>query len=139
MCFFGLAAVTNTDESYDLLFASPLSSLSITRATVAAHTSLPQWSALAFDASNTLLDSVGEPAIFPAPTAAVFTLDGPGIARLRVNAFNSASRTFNHPPFDDMTLGVAEVPEPALLLIGSGLTAHGPPSFTRSSLANTDD
>ena len=120
--FFGLPAVTNTDESYDLLFSTPLSELSFTRATVASNTALPPWSAFAFDASNNVLSSIVQPLMFPGPVAANFVLFGPDIVRLRVAAFNSAHVTFNHPPFDDLTL--TPVPEPSsLVLLGTGLAA----------------
>jgi hypothetical protein len=120
--FFGLPAVSNTDESYDLLFSVPLTQLSFTRATIAPNTALPPWSAFAFDASNNVLGSVVQPLMFPGPVAADFVLTGPGIVRLRFAAFNSAHVTFNHPPIDDLTLTTPSVPEPAaLMLLGTGL------------------
>lgn len=115
--FFGLPPVTNTNVSYELLFATPQPELSFFRAGVAPHTSMPGWNAFAFDAFNNLLSSIVEPSLFPGPGAALFTLNGPGIVRVRVDAFNSAARTYNHPPFDDMVVEVAAVPEPRFLLL----------------------
>lgn len=127
--FFVQPAVTNTDESYDLLFSTPLTEISFTRATVDPATALPAWNAFAFDASDNLLDSVTQPLLFPGPPAASFTLTGMGITRLRIDAFNSAHVTFNHPPFDDLILvtpATSEVAEPgSLLLLGSGILAAG--------------
>jgi hypothetical protein len=107
------------------LFSAPLTQLSFTRVTVGAKTSLPPWSAFAYDASDSLLSSVIEPSIFPGPPAETFTLTGPRISRIHIEAFNSGGMTFNHPPFDDVALTVpTDVPEPAsLLLLGSGLAA----------------
>lgn len=113
--FFGIPPVTNTNVSYDLLFSTPLTTWSVTRAGVASATSMPGWAASAYDASDTLLDSLVEPSLFPGPPAAPFTLSGPGITRVRVDAFNAAARTYNHPPFDDMIL--TTVPEPSLLML----------------------
>ena len=123
--FFALPAVTNTNESYDLLFSTPLVGLSFTRAAAAPNTSLPAWNAFAFDAANNLLDSIAEPSIFPGPPAATFALDGPGISRVRIESFNAAGRTFNHPPFDDLiitTADTAAIPEPGTnVLLATGL------------------
>jgi hypothetical protein len=134
--FFGLPAVTNTDESYDLFFSTPLTQLSFTRATVDPVSALPPWDMFAYDAANNLLDSIVEPLRFPGPPAAVFTLDGPGITRVRVDAFNSAHVTFNHPPIDDLVLVTADptaVPEPAsVMLVVSGLAALGVKSRRRA-------
>ena len=123
--FYALPAVANNDLSYDLLFSTPLTELSFTRAAVDPGNSLPAWNAYAYDASNALLDSIVQPALFPGPPAAVFTLSGAGITRLRFDAFNSAQRTFNHPPIDDMVL--TKVPEAGttLMLLGSALTSLG--------------
>jgi hypothetical protein len=125
--FYGLPGQTNTNESYDLFFATALTQLEFTVATVAPHTSLPAWNAFAYDALDNLLDSIAMPSQFPGPPAAAFNLTGPGIARVRIEAFNAAAQTFNHPPFDDMVLtttDAATVPEPAsLALLGSGLVA----------------
>ena len=83
-------------------------------------TALPPWQALAYDASDNLLDATPfQPLMFPGPPEALFVLNGPGIVRLRVNSYNSAHVTYNHPPFDDLTIDA--VPEPssiALLTFG---------------------
>ncbi len=102
--FFGLPAVTNTDESYDLVFDIPLLRLNFTRSTILSHTALPPWSASAYDASDNLLSSISRGVQFPGQPAETLTLSGPGITRVRFAAFNSAHVTFNHPPLDDFVL-----------------------------------
>ena len=101
--FFGSPVETNTDESFDLVFSTPVDHLSFSRATAASNTTVPQWGATAFDASNNELSRVGEDRIFAQPER-TFTLAGPGIVRLRFEAFNSGRATFNFPPIDDLTL-----------------------------------
>ena len=99
--FFGLPAVTNTDESYHLVFDIPLLRLNFTRSTILSHTALPPWSASAYDASDNLLSSISRGVQFPGQPAETSTLSGPGITRVRFAAFNSAHVTLNHPPLDD--------------------------------------
>jgi hypothetical protein len=65
--------------SYELRFEEPLTELSFIRTTVPSHTSLPPWSAYAYNASNALLSSIVEPPRYPGPPAATFRLAGPGI------------------------------------------------------------
>jgi len=125
--FDAAPAVTNTDQSYDLLFSSPLVDFSFTRVTVAAFTALPPWSAFAFDGSDNVVSSIVQPQMFPGPPAASFMLTGPGITRVRISTFNSAGVTFNHPPFDDFILTTQEtVPEPgSMLLLATGVVGIG--------------
>jgi hypothetical protein len=102
--FYTVPPVTNTDVSYELRFSTPLTQFAFTRAAIDPVTAIPPWSAFAYDAAGTLLSSIAEPLRYPGPPAAVFTMPGPGITRVRINAFNSAHVTFNHPPFDNMIL-----------------------------------
>jgi hypothetical protein len=105
--FYAIPAVTNTNESYDLVFSIPLVSLTFTRSTINPVTALPPWRIDAYDAAGNVLSSFAKPGVqFPGPPAEVVTLAGPGIKRVRVQAFNSAHVTYNHPPFDDLTLVV---------------------------------
>jgi len=109
--FFVLPAVTNTDLSYELRFSTPQPQLSFTRSAVGANTSMVGWNASAYNMDGALLNSISQPAIFPGPPSAQFSLAGPGITRIRVDAFNSARRTFNHPPFDDFVITPARPSE----------------------------
>jgi hypothetical protein len=122
--FYVVPPVTNQNVSYDLLFGTPLVGLSFTRTTVNPLAGVPPWNAFAYDASNTLLSSVGEGFRFPGPTAQVFTLNGPGITRLHVDAFNSIGTTFNHPPIDDFTMTTAPEANTCVLL-GMALAGLG--------------
>jgi len=102
--FFIGPAVTNTNVSGDLVFSTPVAQISFVTTAVSPVTSVPAWDAEAYDASNTLLSSVGEQSLYPGPGALSFTLPGPGITRFHFDAFNSAARTFNAPPIDHITL-----------------------------------
>jgi hypothetical protein len=103
--FFGGPSSTNTDAAYELMFPTPLASVSITRATVDPKTSLPPWTVTAFNQAGLVVSRVVQDGVFPGPSAAVFVLNGPGIVRLRVETFNGGGvATYNHPPFDNLIL-----------------------------------
>src|SRR5258708_12526121 len=102
--FFIGPSVTNTDVSGNLVFATAVSQITIGTTAVNPVTSVPAWDALVYDSSNTLLNSVSEPSLYPGPGALSFTLNGTGITRIHFDAFNSADRTFNAPPIDHITL-----------------------------------
>jgi hypothetical protein len=123
--FFAFPAVTNTDESYEFTFATPLTSLSWIEPAINPLNALPPWNATAYNASNAVLDSVGNPSVeFPGPPQLAFSLTGPGIVTVVFKSFNSAHVTFNNPPMDDLVLTSpsTSVPEPAsLTLLGLGL------------------
>jgi|SRR5579864_5943007 len=123
--FFAFPAVLNTDESFALLFSTPLTQLSFTEPAINPLNALPPWSATAFNAANAVLSSVGDPSVgFPGPPEEFFTLPGPGITKLVVDSLNSAHVTFSDPPIDDLVLTTPStaVPEPAsLTLLGLGL------------------
>lgn len=98
-------ASTNTDESYDLVFSTPVNQVTFIRSAVASSTALPPWSVTAYSASSAVLSSVVRSSVqFPGPPAETITLTGPGIVRLRWTASNSAHVTYNHPPIDDLVL-----------------------------------
>jgi hypothetical protein len=113
--FYGAPPVTNTDVSYDLMFSAPVEELRFTRAAISPLTAIPAWSASAYDDAGTLLSSVAQGLRYPGPPAESFTLTGPGITRVRVNAYNSAHVTFNHPPFDDVVVTLTAQTGPTLV------------------------
>jgi Protein of unknown function (DUF3238) len=102
--FYGLPAVTNTDEAFDLVFDKPLDRVMFGRAQINPLTALPPWGVSAYDASGNVLSSISRGLAYPGPPAEQFTLTGPGIVRVRFEAFNSAHVTFNFPPIDDLIL-----------------------------------
>ena len=104
--FYADPAVTNTNESYVLIFPVPLRQVSFTRATLASTIAAPPWSATAYDASGKQLSTVSRGTLFPGAPAESITLTGPGITRVRFAAFNSAHVTMNHPPIDNMILSL---------------------------------
>jgi len=100
--FFGNPAATNNPVSYDLRFGQPLRQLTFTRVSVSGGISLPAWRATAYGASDQVLSSIDQGRLFPGPPEAMFALVGPGITRVRFEAF--AQSTYNHPPFDDLVM-----------------------------------
>lgn len=120
--FYVIPPVTNTPVSYALNFAVPLESITFTRTGIISISTSPTWTARAFNELGMELDLVGEAAIMLGPPPQTFTLTGPGITSLRVDANNFAFATFNHPPFDDLVLVQTPIPEPTtMLLLGTGL------------------
>jgi hypothetical protein len=95
--------VTNTAVSYRLNFCTPLSSISFTRCAIQSVSTGPPWTASALNAQGDVVATVSEGRTV-GPPARRFTLAGPGITSLRVDADNTGASTFNHPPFDDLTL-----------------------------------
>ncbi len=125
--------------SGELLFSTPLIQFSFGTTAVDPATSVPAWNASAYDVSNNLLSSVAEPSLYPGPAAQSFTLTGPGITRVVFNAFNSAARTFNGPPLDDIVLTTAAAPGCSATLTPPGQTfgaGGGPSSFTVNTAVN---
>lgn len=101
--FYVSPPVTNSPVSYILTFSDPLSSISFMRGGIRSPSTGPPWTARAFNKQGEEVAMVGEGLTF-GPPARQFTLTGEGIKSLRVDVNNSVASTFNHPPFDDLTL-----------------------------------
>ena len=119
--------VTNNDASINLNFATALLQFTFTRAAMTQGTANPAWTMTAFDAANNQLSTISQPLLIT-PGQTTFTLTGPGITRIRLDAFNSAHVTLNSPYLDDFILTTADagVPEPStMVLMAAGLSILG--------------
>ena len=112
--FVSNALVTNAPLSYELTFSQPLTSFSFVRIAESSSSTSPPYTITALDALGQVLSSVSEPFKFGSP-AVTFTLSGPGIVAIRVDANNSVASTLNEPPLDNFTL-VTSVPEPSSMI-----------------------
>jgi hypothetical protein len=109
----------NADLSYELTFSEALVSFSFTRVAEVSTSTLPPYTVSALDSLGNVLDSMSEP--HQLGTAAhTFTLNGPGIAAIRMDAHNWVAATVTDPPLDDFVLVTAGVPEPATLALTLG-------------------
>lgn len=110
----------NVPLSYELTFSQPLISFSFTRISESNPGGLPPYTVSALDAGNNVLSSVSEPFQLGAP-AKTFTLSGPGIVAIRLDANNSVGTTVTDPFLDDLTLVTAPEPAAGCLILAAGL------------------
>jgi hypothetical protein len=112
---------------YRLDFATPLVSVSFTRAAIVPTSGDPPWLAEALDAQGNVLASANEGFLI-GPSARTVTFTAAGITSLAVFARNDVSQTtFNTPPIDNLTL-VTAAPEPesaVLFVVGLGILMLG--------------
>ena len=123
---------SNNPVTYTVNFDRLLDSFSMTRPFIdsgVTGVALPFWRATALDANGNSLGFVGEAArsIFSDIPAQTFTLQGPGIARVRIDNVNGNFAAFSSMPLDDFVLRFQDtaVPEPMSLAVFGGLAAVG--------------
>lgn len=112
----------NAPLSYELTFSQPLLSFSFVRVAEVSSSSAPPYTVSALDSVGNVISSIGEGSQLGTPARA-FTLNGPGIFAIRMDANNSVASTLTDPPLDSFVL-VTATPEPspmALLLAGCSL------------------
>jgi hypothetical protein len=110
---------------YRLDFAGPLESVSFTRTAIISTSGDAPWIAKALDAQGNVLASANEGFLI-GPSARTFTLIGPGITALEIDARNDISQTtFNTPPIDNLTLVTPEPKNSISFSLGLGILLLG--------------
>lgn len=110
--------------SYTMTFATPLLSFELDTVSISNVSTMAAWSATAFTAANTIISSIGNPAVTgPGTPSAHYVLAGPNIDHI---VFFTDVQGFagNEFKFDNLVLTTAAAPEPhalALMLAGLGL------------------
>ena len=120
----------NGFTSYKLCFAQSYATVSFTRTRLIGGTHgviNPSWRAVALDSSGTELGSVGEDQTtsYADVSAQVYTLFGPNIAAVRIDADNHNFAQFNSVLLDD-------------LVLSANSTGNYPPTVNITSPANND-
>jgi hypothetical protein len=116
---------SNDPVSFELDFATPLTSFGFTVPGDQSPSSFPAWQAQAYNGA-TLLDSESS-GISCCHPALTYTLDGPNIGRVIIASQNGHFAAFSGIPLDNVILTTpatpaATVPEPAsLMLLATGL------------------
>jgi hypothetical protein len=120
----------NNGESYTLDFSAPLSTLSFDLAgnskSGGSGTLVAAWSATAYDASNAVVSSAGNPmfSTYSAFAPQSYTLTGPGITSVTfyTQCYNVCGTLLNIDDLSSPDLKSVSTPEPSsVLLLGTGL------------------
>jgi hypothetical protein len=128
----------NQPVTFSLELGAPVGSFGFTRVALTAGPagiSHPAWTALAFNAAGTEVESVSEPLIFSFTNvpARTFQLTGPGITRVVFDSDSQQTASFSAVLLDDLVLDTNTAPSALSVTLQSPSNSTAPTNLTLSA------